>query len=231
MSLEMLLGEHEYIMVMLKSPFVMVLVMLAVIFVLFGRPRDLVGDLGYRQRLKVVGGVLVVGFMLLFLSSLSYFGVIVVVAGMVWVKRGWGAFVLGRASEGWPRAEGTIVASRGRYEKAPNHRFYQAVVRYEYEVEGVRHEGSTICFGRREWLFRQVEQRLITKYPQGSEVEVYYKPDEPSVAVLEPGVRLPEGNLQFSWGWGWLILGIGLIVLDVLSFGIRVFSNLAGLVM
>ena len=47
--------------------------------------------------------------------------------------------------------------------------------------------------------------RIVGRYPEGKEVQVYCKPSRPEVAVLEPGV---------SWS-SFIALGLGLFVIVV----------------
>ena len=90
-----------------------------------------------------------------------------------------------RASREWPAADGTItrsaivLKSKGR----KRHR-----IRYEYEVGGQLYESKRIAFMDR--VFGGNASDRYRRYPNGSTVDVYYDPDDPSLAVIEPGVRL-----------------------------------------
>ena len=101
------------------------------------------------------------------------------------------------ASRAWPSVEGVVVNSKLRIGAKGS---YWAEVQYVYEIGGTRRSGSTVRFGP---VVESPEdaQEAVGKFKTGSHVAVYFKPDEPSVSVLEPG------RLHGDWGYK---LGIGL---------------------
>ena len=110
-----------------------------------------------------------------------------------------------RTSMGWPSVAGIVTASNVIEEAiaeksddksvvAPKMiRRYQVDLRYAYEV-GKRdfvgteaHWGMTAIYGRRD-----VAEKAAGRYHQGQAVTVYYDPERPGTAVLEPERR--EGS-------------------------------------
>ena len=105
------------------------------------------------------------------------------------------------ASPAWPTVEGTVTNSKVR--RRPGKRRLR--LRYEYDVKDQTYESHKIAFMGRVFSGTATERRK--RYPSGAKVTVYYNPDDPSVAVLEPGVRVVG------------FLGAGLIVVLFLPIG------------
>ena len=81
-----------------------------------------------------------------------------------------------------------------------NEKTYLAKVRYSYSVDGTPYTGGKVSFSQ--YGGRQEHSRqIVQQYPVGKAVDVYYDPEKPETAVLEPGVT----NSSY------LILGIGLL--------------------
>lgn len=79
-----------------------------------------------------------------------------------------------------PSSCGTAIGSRRR-------RLFRPEVCYRYVVDHAQYQGSRISFGARvRASFDRVARRRIAPYQEGSKVVVYYNPDNPAEAVLEP---------------------------------------------
>lgn len=108
------------------------------------------------------------------------------VAGIIGALLGYRNVV---ASPNWPTTEGLVIESRvvgiGGARAGSGMR---ARVRYVYDVEGFRYKGRRITY-QRERGDRSEEhaRKLAKRYSVGSVVPVYYRPDRPNIAVLEPG--------------------------------------------
>jgi hypothetical protein len=59
--------------------------------------------------------------------------------------------------------------------------YREPVVSYEYKVNGNNYSGDCVSFGSAPTASQQ------NQYKQGSSVSIFYKPNKPSVSVLEPG--------------------------------------------
>ena len=88
---------------------------------------------------------------------------------------------------------------------------YRSDVSYSYEVSGREFVAARTRFGDRlELSWSAPALRIVRRYPKSSRVLVHYDPDEPSEAVLEPGVTLYVfGGLMF--GAIFALLGFGLL--------------------
>jgi hypothetical protein len=100
---------------------------------------------------------------------------------------------------------GTIIKAKLKKKKKSN--IHKAKIRFEYFVNGVRHEASTIRIGGIVWsgsAGRGQAEEFLAKYPVGAKVSVLYNPSRPSYGALERG-----GNYRAA------IFGlvIGLIIL------------------
>ena len=108
-----------------------------------------------------------------------------------------------RHSGTWPSTEGFITQSnvvRGDDSYSP------AVV-YSYTVNGVRCQGKDIASGP--VLASSTEayaRNCLARYPVGTPVAVYYDPEIPATAVLEPGI-LKKSFVPLAFGLLFVTLG------------------------
>ena len=91
-------------------------------------------------------------------------------------------------SMGYPRVQGTIahsgmVVTRDS-DGDPSYRFS---VRYVYEVEGRRYEGTEARYSAWSTVSQSVAEELVERFPEKATVPVYYRPGAPGDAVLLKG--------------------------------------------
>ncbi len=97
----------------------------------------------------------------------------------------------GVVSSYWPSTTGTILNSQVDVEYRTRGRdFYKPSVVYQYHVDYLEYTGARIHFtsSRGSTDKNKVEMILRDNYPKGAEISVYYNADNPSLAVLEPGL-------------------------------------------
>ena len=126
-----------------------------------------------------------------------------------------GYFALkGQATSKWPSVEGTVVESRvARSSPTSGGPRYYARVKYEYDVNGVNYAAKTISIGAmREFARESSAAKIVGKYPVGKRARVYYDPEDPSRAVLEPGA---SSDVITILPIGVFVVVIGLAVLVV----------------
>lgn len=113
-------------------------------------------------------------------------------------------------SKNWPVADGRVVSSevqvfedKKRDDKGHEKVVftYGAKVSYEYAVDKFRYSSDKISFGDYRSESENRAKKIVEKYPQGSQIQVRYNPENPGVSVLEPGA---------SWNT-YFILAIGLV--------------------
>jgi hypothetical protein len=97
-----------------------------------------------------------------------------------------------KQSESWPFTEGEVVSShvKSRHD-SDGDTSYSAAVRYEYVVDNATYVSRTISFGRKLYFGRFSAEEVVTAYPVGEKVTVYYDPNNPRSQPL---------NLAFQWG-------------------------------
>lgn len=120
--------------------------------------------------------------MRLALAAASVFCLWIVVPMSVTLTSAW---FQARASVDWPKVPGRMISGSIDH---PLHqpRNYTLQFRYEFTVDGKRHEGTRINAGDVMDTSRFAE--LQERYAAGRVVSVAYDPADPSRSVLEPGV-------------------------------------------
>jgi hypothetical protein len=127
----------------------------------------------------------------------------------------WGVSIVrnGAASENWPSTAGEIVEAYVRDSTDEDGTTYHAEVTFRYTVNDQWYAGDTVNFGEYGSSDYSHAQEIVDRYSSGQRVTVYYKPDSPGTAVLEPGL---------TWS-SYLVLGIGLcfagVPMLILFFG------------
>jgi len=105
-----------------------------------------------------------------------------------------------RAAKDWVSTKGTILASNIRSLKIPvggggehGSRTNVPVVEYSYQVGGQSYKNNKLYAGH---AFggdnKQVVEKFLEQYPEGSSVEVFYNPHNPAESALHknnPSVR------------------------------------------
>jgi len=88
----------------------------------------------------------------------------------------------GWSSAQWPTAPGKML-----YSQAHEGRNAGTTMWYEYVVDGKRYVTGQYRTGGNGTPFDSEARDVAKRYPVGREVTVYYRPSDPSVAVLQPG--------------------------------------------
>lgn len=145
--------------------------------------------------------------------------------GVFFIVVGIGEWRSGEASRTWPTVEGRVLVSEVSTSRGPSRPGPSTTtsheLRYEYEVDGVRREGTRLSFkvamGEQDLLAR------AARFPAGSAAAVHVDPEDPERAVLEPGadgwnalpiamgglaVLFPAAVVAFAWR---LCLSLGVL--------------------
>lgn len=99
-----------------------------------------------------------------------------------------------KAAQAWPKVAGVVTESRvdqrretggGEGGREMN---YSPIVRYEYEVAGVKHTGDHIGVGGGQPTYASPvpARKAIADYPVGKAIEVLVDPANPANAALTP---------------------------------------------
>lgn len=116
------------------------------------------------------------------------FWFVFLVAGLFGMWVGASSITLGLASRGWPKVRGRIESSEVETQCRQSHdsTSYAPSIAYSYKVGDTDYWGREISVGDHGGGRRRAE-RIVTKYPPGFAVDVFYDPDDPKTALLEPG--------------------------------------------
>jgi hypothetical protein len=143
------------------------------------------------------------------MQSLDRMGIIFLVVGglLGLLALGFGAAGVSQvasasASTGWTQTQGHIITSEVKFSEQHSSNeqsiSYTANIVYEYTVSDKAYTSKQIKFGV-DNASANTAQQLVNKYPVGSTVPVYYAPNDPRTAVLEPGVTAGSfGMLAFA---------------------------------
>jgi hypothetical protein len=109
----------------------------------------------------------------------------------------------------WPTANGKIISSRLSAERDSGFNkpmMYGTSIKYEYSIDGKAFVSNRILFGQMTSNWSNGANTLISRYPPGKVVTVYYNPKNPEIAVLEPG---KIGTILFVFiAFFFLIIGL-----------------------
>lgn len=107
----------------------------------------------------------------------------------------------------WPTVRG-VVAFAGMVERSSgdNDPVYAADIRYDYTVGNQRYLGTRVGFGDLSSANSSAAEAVLQRYIPGQQIPVYYDPDHPENAVLEPGFA-PEIWLPIGVGAFFLLSG------------------------
>ncbi len=106
----------------------------------------------------------------------------------------------------WPSTEGKIIWSemtrkemvalhasesktQGTRISAANYEVYTPDLEYEYVINGEAYRSNRLYTYTTTYRTEAKAQSILSKYPKQRKVMVYYNPDKPAIAVLEPGIH------------------------------------------
>lgn len=174
-----------------------------------------------------LGGLTIAGAVILVIGLLFFAGgflgmavekmaisMIFVLAGIAMAIIGYNAYKKGTASQKWPTTNGTVIHSEvekrtsttgsgtNKKKKVTHH----ARVSYSYSVGGENYTANRVQFGQASGN----PHDIVSRYPKGKSITIYYDPETPDQAVLIPGA-----NTMFSMGF--MGLGAVFFMLGILS--------------
>jgi len=133
------------------------------------------------------------------ISSIFSMGIFLLI-GVGLTFWGWNILQNARASASWPTADGIVTQSIvSRSTDADGADSYSPEITYSYKVDNTNFTNSTIKFGENSYSSRKKAEGIAAGYPIGKNVTVYYDPEKPDRAVLEPGVSAGS----------YIVIGIG----------------------
>lgn len=117
-------------------------------------------------------------------KHLRRIGIVLLVMGLIILLGAVKLHFQSSASSGWSSEFGVVIVSE--INTGNSH------VVYSYTVHGVRYESDRRSFFSEGAIEGEdYAEEIVLQYPVGKEVTVYYNPDDPGDAVLEPGSVVP----------------------------------------
>jgi hypothetical protein len=108
----------------------------------------------------------------------------------------------------WPTVPGVVTLSKLTTHMGRDGLNFTSVVEYAYTVAGREYRSSMQWADSKVAAARKLAASVTMRYPKGQAVQVYYDPQQPSSAVLEPNVA------QFACMY---VRGGGLLMLAALA--------------
>jgi flagellar basal body-associated protein FliL len=133
---------------------------------------------------------------------------VLIAAALLWI----GAMQITQSvlAMNWPTTEGQVTDStimkrlNGDSKPSPVAATHYPEVEYTYSVDNHKYVSQRITFGD---AFKLNPEKVVRRYPAGRRITVFYKPDNPSISVLEPGLQV-ESIEKLLLG---LLIGIAII--------------------
>ena len=114
-------------------------------------------------------------------------------------------------SETWPSVTGTVVTSEVETNRSGDGNSYSARIIYDYTVDGETYRAGKVTVMDGSSSRSAPARDLVEQYPVGSAVEVFYNPDVPEDAILQPGATgvlrwLYRGGLVIAFFGAWITI-------------------------
>jgi len=126
--------------------------------------------------------------LVVFIVAATVLPVLGIFGGIGWFlnKKSKEARALRITAKNWTSTTGKVITSRVEVSGGEHTSVYPRIV-FEYHVYGKKYTGSQIKAGDIHWASytSRASYDMVDKYPIGSEVTVYYDPENPQQAALE----------------------------------------------
>jgi hypothetical protein len=136
--------------------------------------------------------------------------VVAIVVGSIFIQQARSWRCRAESAALWPETQGQVRECRIIEIPLRNRKEYRTTATYEYAVNGTQYRSQRRFFGEEATGgSRSQAEQLHLKYRVGSQVTVYYNPDNPKEAVLELGVHKALGWMT---GFGLLFVSMGCLI-------------------
>jgi len=141
-------------------------------------------------------------------SGLVYGSIFAVVGYYIVAHLAMAPYHLGQESKSWPTVQGKIIHSAmARSTSSQGKTTYSPNIQFTYQVDGKGYQSNQVGVepgpGASSSSDPSDVSETVARYPVGKLVTVYYKPSEPALGVLQPGVS------TVTW---WLLDAGGLLI-------------------
>ena len=153
------------------------------------------------------------------LGAIIIGGAALIVTQVPRVAEGW-------QSRGWPTAPATVTTSdavqrawKPRLNTQTNYGTHVVVLRYAFDVDGRRYEGTRRSLDAEGKVITETSaRRVIDALPVGARVSAHYDPANPARSLLEPGVPISP---IIATVFGGLLIGAGGLAAIAIVRGLR----------
>ena len=114
----------------------------------------------------------------------------------------------GTLSGDWPTTEGKMIESRIKTRRKKGKKKRLLVIKYAYQVNGSRHINNKAQYLDNVFYSTTRKKEIVSQFPAGKIIPVYYNPDNPSQSVLFPGFS--TGSFFGGIALGSIFMGIGM---------------------
>lgn len=98
--------------------------------------------------------------------------------------------IKGLKAKNWPTASGSVVDSQiTMHYDDDGDRMYGTAITYRYAVDGLDYSGNKRTFVEYSSNNRNRAENIVAMYAPEMPVQVFYNPEDPEEAVLEPGTN------------------------------------------
>ena len=124
------------------------------------------------------------------------------------------------ASDNWPQTQGTIITSDIETHKTHTKHGYSYTygpeIVYTYSVNGQSYTANKVSYSTGSSSDVSYAQKIVNTYPVGTQIPVFYNPENPTEAVLEPGSNTMT-YFPIIFGIVFIAVGIGGIIYIIRS--------------
>jgi hypothetical protein len=114
--------------------------------------------------------------------------------------RGLGLLQKQITAESFPHTEGKVISGDVETSYGSKSTHYIPELTYSYEVNGVDYTGQRYRYGRFSFSSKGGADGFIARHLNGSEIDVYYNPENPADSLLAPRVMKQDVSLLFMTG-------------------------------
>lgn len=102
-------------------------------------------------------------------------------------------------AQSFPGTQGRILSGKVvQYTGSKGRIYYRASFSYRYQVNGQTYEGRRYRYdGHPSFSSEDEANQMMLAHPPGSDVQVYYNPNDPADAVLSPSIDAQDVSLVF----------------------------------
>jgi len=150
------------------------------------------------------------------------FGILLSISGLLVILKALADIFLLLINKNWEEAKGQIIRSEVEHKVSRTfsalglyHSFsYYPDITYEYYIHGDRYESTRIYLGSLTPGSYKKADDIVEKYPLDRNVKVYYKKDNPDVAILDRKV-LKHIFRELGFGLLFFMVGNGIVMREL----------------